>query len=182
MDNRRVAALFFGLGFLVIVAGIFMTSQGNLGNTGNNGGGGAGIQPQMINRGETNGITPNAINENMNTAPNTNMFNNDLSQKVIRELDNVDGVDNVDAVVSNNCALISCRVSENLRNQENFKETLVNKVKSIEPSLTTVYIMESNDGMNNDFSKMLSNIRNGDMNSAKQNWDNMIQQISSGNL
>ena len=52
-----------------------------------------------------------AINENMNTVPSTNMFNNDLSQKVIIELDKVDGVDNVDAVVSNNCALISCSVS-----------------------------------------------------------------------
>lgn len=180
MNNKRVAALFFGLGFLVIVAGIFMTTQSSLGNRNKNNNGGNGIQPQMINRGVTgNNATPNAVNENMTTT-DTKAFNNDLSHKVITELDKVDGVDNVDAVVANNCALISCTVSENLRNQANFKDSLISKVKAVDPNLTTVYIMENNGNMSSDFTQMSNSIKNGDMTSAKQSWDKMIQQISSG--
>ena len=57
MNNRQLVSLFFGLGFLVLAAGIF-TSQ-----TATNNQNKSGIQPQTINQSRNN-VTPNAINAN----------------------------------------------------------------------------------------------------------------------
>jgi hypothetical protein len=172
MDNRKLAGLFFGLGFLVIVAGIFTTTRGMRNNKSSQ------VQPQIINRNVT-GVTPKAINENLSGAGNNMQFNNEKCQKVITDLSKVSGVEKVDAVAAGNSILVSCTVSDALRNQPNFKTTLADKVKSIEPSLTNVYIMESKDGMNANFSQISDQLRSGNMTNAKQSWDSFWQQIAS---
>lgn len=167
MNNRQLVSLFFGLGFLVLAAGIFTTQMTP--NNQNN----SGIQPQTINQNRSN-ITPNAIN---NTVPNGKIDTNDSVNKIKTELDNVDGVDNVDAVVSKNCALVSCTVSENLRNQQNFKEILTNKVKEIDPNLVTVYIMENQDTKNTDFNSLSNQFMNMDTNDFNSVWQNLTNSM-----
>jgi len=174
MNNKQLVSLFFGLGFLVLAAGIFTTQSMN--NNKNQ----AGIQPQTINQNRTN-ITPNAINDTVqngsigtnNTSQNGKIDTNDSVNKIKTELDNVDGVDNVDAVVSKNCALVSCTVSENLRNQQNFKEILTNKVKEIDPNLVTVYIMENQDVQNMDFNEIKNQFMNMEPNDFNSVWQNL---------
>jgi hypothetical protein len=63
MNNKQLVSLFFGLGFLVLVAGIFATTNMTP-NRNNNG-----VEPQTINRTTNNngGNIGNAINENMPT-------------------------------------------------------------------------------------------------------------------
>lgn len=172
MDNRKLAGLFFGLGFLVIVGGIFTTTRGlrNNNNTSQ-------VQPQIINRNVT-GVTPNAVNQNANGMGNNVQFNNEKCQKVISELDKMEGVDNVDAVAAGDSILVSCTVSDAIKNQPNFKDTIANKVKEIEPSLPNVYVMESKDGMNANFSQITEQLRGGNMNNAGQSWNNFWQQIA----
>jgi len=170
MNNRQLVSLFFGLGFLVLAAGIFTTQPMN--NNQNQ----PGIQPQTINQNRNN-ITPNAIND---TAPNNKIDTNNSANRIKTALDNIDGVDNVDAVVSKNCALVSCTVSENLRNQENFKETLTNKVKEIDPNLVTVYIMENQDMQNMqgmDFSSLSNQFMNTTENDFKSMWNNLTNSM-----
>lgn len=163
MNNKQLVSLFFGLGFLVLVAGIFATTQNFTGNNNNNN---AGIEPQTINRSATQN-TPNAINENMPTT-------NTTADKIKTELSKVDGVSNVDASVANKCALISCTVSENLRNQKNFKAQLTNKVKEIDSSLVNVYIMESQDGLNKNFNDMSAKFTTLDAPSFNNFWNQLF--------
>jgi len=167
MNNRQLVSLFFGLGFLVLAAGIFTTQSMN--NNQNR----SGIQPQTINQNRTN-VTPNAIND---TVPNGKIDTNDSVNKIKNGLDNIDGVDNVDAVVSNKCALISCNVNENLRNQQNFKEILTNKVKEIDPNLVTVYIMENQDMPNMDFKSISTQFMNSTENEFKSIWNNLTNTV-----
>jgi len=163
MNNRQLVSLFFGLGFLVLAAGIFSTQSMN--NNQNQ----SGIQPQTINQNRTN-ITPNVIN---NTVPNGKIDTNNSVDKIKKGLDNIDGVNNVDAVVSKNCALISCNVSDNLRNQANFKETLTNKVKEIDPNITMVYIMENQEMGNMNFADVSKQFMNTSENDFKKMWDDL---------
>lgn len=172
MNKRQLVSLFFGLGFLVLVAGIFTTQSmnNNQGNTG--------IQPQTINQNRAN-ITPNPIND---TIPNNNTSNkkidtNNSAEKIKAGLNNIDGVDNVDAVVSKNCALVSCTVSEDLRNQANFKEFLTTKVKEIDSNLVTVYIMENQDMQNMDFNSLSNQFMNTTENDFKSIWQNLTNSI-----
>lgn len=161
MNNKQLVSLFFGLGFLVLVAGIFATTQ-TTPRTNNN----TGIEPQTINR-TTNQNTPNAINGNMPTT-------NDMANKIKTELGKVNGVTNVDASVVSNSALISCTVSEELRQQQNFKDTLTKKVKEIDPSLVNVYIMESQDGLDMDFKQMSSKFTNTAAYEFNGFWENLM--------
>jgi len=163
MNNRQLVSLFFGLGFLVLAAGIF-TSQ-----TATNNQNRSGIQPQTINQNRSN-ITPNAINDSVS---NKKIDTNNSVNKIKTELDKVEGVDNVDAVVSKNCALVSCTVSEDLRNQQNFKETLTNKVKEIDPNLVTVYVMENQDMKNTDFKTLSNQFMSSTENEFKSMWQNL---------
>lgn len=181
MNNRQLVSLFFGLGFLVLAAGIF-TSQMPTNNQNR-----AGIQPQTINQNRSN-ITPNAINDTIPNTTNNNSSNktndttnkidtNNSVSKIKTELDKIDGVDNVDAVVSNKCALISCNVSKTLRNQQNFKETLTKKVKEIDPNLVTVYIMENQDMQNTDFKTLSNQFMSSTENEFKTIWQNLTNSI-----
>jgi len=162
MNNKQLVSLFFGLGFLVLVAGIFATTNMTP-NRNNNG-----IEPQTINRTTNNngGDVGNAINENMPTT-------NEMANKIKTELDKVEGVDNVDASVANKCALVSCTVSEALRNTPNFKTTLSNKVKEIDPNLTMVYIMESQDMMNTDLNDVKTKFQTLDTSSFQNFWNGL---------
>ena len=179
MNKRQLVSLFFGLGFLVLAAGIFSTQSmnNNQGNTG--------IQPQTINQNRTN-VTPNPINDtipNDNLPNNNNMQNNKIDtnnsvEKIKAGLDNIDGVDNVDAVVSKNCALVSCTVSEDLRNQKNYKEILTNKVKEIDPNLVTVYVMENQDMQNMDFNSMSEQFMNMSTNDFNSVWQNITNTMT----
>ena len=76
MNNKQLVSLFFGLGFLVLVAGIFATTTNMTPNTNNNNG----VEPQTINRtsNKTNNVG-NAINENMPTT-------NETADKIKNEL------------------------------------------------------------------------------------------------
>ncbi|MBE5812135.1 MAG: hypothetical protein E7314_00580 [Clostridiales bacterium] len=161
MNNKQLVSLFFGLGFLVLVAGIFATTSMTP-NTNNNG-----VEPQTINRTtNNNGNIGNAINENMPTT-------NEMADKIKTELSKVDGVTNVDASVANKCALVSCTVSENLRNTPDFKTTLSNKVKEINPNLTMVYIMESQDMMNTDLNDVKNKFTTLDTSSFQNFWNDL---------
>lgn len=162
MNNKQLVSLFFGLGFLVLVAGIFATTNmtPNTNNTG--------VEPQKINRttNNNNGNIGNAINENMPTT-------NEMANKIKTELSKVEGVSNVDASVANKCALVSCTVSENLRNTPNFKTTLTDKVKKIDPNLTMVYIMESQDMMNTDLNDIKTKFTTLDTSSFQNFWNEL---------
>lgn len=161
MNNKQLVSLFFGLGFLVLVAGIFATTTNMTPNTNNN----RGVEPQTINRTTNdNGNMGNAINENMPTT-------NEMADKIKTELGKVDGVTNVDASVANKCALVSCTVSEKLRNTPDFKTTLTNKVKEIDPNLTMVYIMESQDMMNTDLNDIKTKFNTLDTSSFQNFWN-----------
>jgi len=161
MNNKQLVSLFFGLGFLVLVAGIFATTSMTP-NTNNNG-----VEPQTINRTtNNNGNIGNAINENMPTT-------NEMADKIKTELSKVDGVTNVDASVANKCALVSCTVSENLRNTPDFKTTLSNKVKEINPNLKMVYIMESQDMMNTDLNDVKNKFTTLDTSSFQNFWNDL---------
>lgn len=163
MNNKQLVSLFFGLGFLVLVAGIFSTTTNMPGTNRNN----TGVEPQTINRTtNNNGNMGNAINENMPTT-------NETADKIKTELSKVNGVENVDASVANKCALISCTVSENLRNTANFKTTLSNKVKEIDPNLTMVYIMESQDMMNTDMNDIKTKFQTLDTSSFQNFWNEL---------
>ena len=162
MNNKQLVSLFFGLGFLVLVAGIFATTNITP-NTNNNG-----VEPQTINRttNNNNGNMGNAINENMPTT-------NEIADKIKTELSKVEGVSNVDASVANKCALVSCTVSESLRNTPNFKTTLSNKVKEINPNLTIVYVMESQDMMNTDLNDIKTKFTTLDTSSFQNFWNDL---------
>ena len=162
MNNKQLVSLFFGLGFLVLVAGIFATTNMTPKTNNNNG-----VEPQTINRTtNNNGNIGNAINENMPTT-------NEMADKIKTELDKVEGVDNVDASVANKCALVSCTVSETLRNTPNFKTILSNKVKEIDPNLTMVYIMESQDMMNTDLNDIKTKFTTLDTSSFQNFWNGL---------
>lgn len=162
MNNKQLVSLFFGLGFLVLIAGIFATTNMTP-NTNNN----SGVEPQTINRTtNNNGNMGNAINENMPTT-------NESADKIKTELSKVDGVTNVDASVANKCALISCTVSEKLRNTPDFKSILTKKVKEIDPNLTMVYIMESQDGMNTDMNDIKTKFQTLDTSSFQNFWNGL---------
>ena len=162
MNNKQLVSLFFGLGFLVLVAGIFATTNITPNASNNNG-----VEPQTINRTSNNSENiGNAINENMPTT-------NEMADKIKAELGKVEGVTNVDASVANKCALISCTVSEKLRNTPNFKTELSNKVKKIDPNLTMVYIMESQDMMNTDLNDIKTKFQALDTTSFEYFWNGM---------
>lgn len=165
MNNKQLVSLFFGLGFLVLVAGIFATTQPTPRN--NN----SGVEPQMINRTTTQN-NPNAVNENMPTT-------NQTADKIKTELRKVNGVTNVDASVVGNSALISCTVNDQMRQQANFKETLTKKVKEIDPALVNVYVMESQDGLDMDFGEMTKKFTNTATYEFNSFWENLMNGKSS---
>ena len=160
MNNKQLVSLFFGLGFLVLVAGIFATTQTMPQN--NN----SGVEPQTINRTTTQN-TPNAINGNMPTT-------NQSAEKIKSELGKIDGVTNVDASVVGNSALISCTVNEQMRQQANFKDTLTKKIKEIDPTLVNIYIMESKDGIDMDFGEMAKKFTNTATYEFNSFWENLM--------
>lgn len=165
MNNKQLVSLFFGLGFLVLVAGIFATTTNMTPNANNNNG----VEPQTINRTtNNNGNMGNAINKNMPTT-------NEMAEKIKAELAKVEGVTKVDASVANKCALVSCTVSEKLRNTPNFKTEISNKVKEIDPNLTMVYIMESQDMMNTDLNDVKTKFQALDTTSFEYFWNGLTK-------
>lgn len=170
MNNKQLVSLFFGLGFLVLVAGIFSTGgmtlrQGNMG-----------VRPQNVSGSRTNTTAPNVVNDTTN---NIKIDTNNANEKIKTALNKVDGVDNTDVVVANKCALISCNVSNTLKNQSNYKDILTKKVKEIDPTITMVYIME-NDKMNNmNFETVSKEFTSMTTNDFKAFWDKMMNGMNS---
>lgn len=160
MNNKQLVSLFFGLGFLVLIAGIFSTTTNMVPNNNQN------LEPQTINR-TTNNIG-NSINQN-NMLP----VSNESSEKIKTELSKIDGVTNVEASVANKCALVSCTVSEELRNQPNFKNNLSNKIKEIDSNITMVYVMENQDMMNMDIDDVKTKFKTLDTTSFQNFWNNL---------
>lgn len=161
MNNKQLVSLFFGLGFLVLIAGIFSTTTNMVPNNNQN------LEPQTINRttNNTNNLG-NAINKNMPTT-------NETSDKIKAELSKIDGITNIEASVANKCALVSCTVSEELRNKPNFKNNLSDKIKEIDSNLTMVYIMENHDMMNIDLNDVKTKFKTLDSSSFQNFWDNL---------
>ena len=115
MNNKQLVSLFFGLGFLVLVAGIFATTNMTP-NRNNNG-----VEPQTINRTTNNngGNIGNAINENMPTT-------NEMADKIKTELSKNDLLlsdDKVASWIKKNAKVSEVEVS--LLNKDEIKE--VNK-------------------------------------------------------
>ena len=60
-----------------------------------------------------------------------------------------------------------------MRNTPNFKTTLSNKVKEIDPNLTMVYIMESQDMMNTDMNDIKTKFTTLDTSSFQNFWNGL---------
>lgn len=139
-----------------------------------------------------NGIVNGGVNGNLNntapvpgtivgTTPGANAGNvNDMrskSQNIERQVANLANVKDANVMVVGNTALVACSPNTTGVDTNALRNSITQKVKSIDPSITNVVVTESADVMTN-VKQMFSNMNNKSMNQITQDFNNMLRQIT----
>ncbi len=139
-----------------------------------------------------NGIVNGGVNGNLNntapvpgtivgTTPGANAGNvNDMrskSQNIERQVANLTNVKDANVMVVGNTALVACSPNTTGVDTNALRNSITQKVKSIDPSITNVVVTESADVMTN-VKQMFSNMNNKSMNQITQDFNNMLRQIT----
>ncbi len=124
-------------------------------------------QDNMFGQYEQNDV-PGRINQNgMNDMNGMNQ----MSDRIENEVNNMQGIDRADCVVSGDTAIVGCKTNQNI---EKVKPMVENKIKQMNPSIKNVVVTNSPDLME-EIRRMSDQTMNGM--GANGNMDNRIKQL-----
>jgi YhcN/YlaJ family sporulation lipoprotein len=114
--------------------------------------------------------TPGAYVNDMNTMQSK-------SQNIEKQIKNLPNIKDANVMVVGNTALVACSPDTTSVDTNALRNSITQKVKSVDPSINNVVITESSDMMAN-VRQMLSDMNNRSMNQITNDFNNLIRQIT----